>query len=182
MADSPRMQIVAAAWRAIRGDYPVVRHRSGLCLRLVREIVENAMGWRSHDLYRRHVTTWTQPPGYPRTLGHWAVDAEVSLAALGWSVPANQAEPGDLIFWDNLAPVSPAQWKRWWPTEPYRPLFMGHVAIVIAPRVLLENIAPDRRPRRFANWDFLVVSPLGSLPNPSTVIRWPLTPPPANRG
>jgi|SRR5690625_1095064 len=94
------------------------------------------MGWSGHELYRRFlVAGTTRRPGTPEQrlraawLDPWAADLEASAKQLGWQVPGVERQAGDLVF--NHAAAAP----------------VGHVGILIARDVVLENIDERFRPR-----------------------------------
>src|SRR5690606_23900357 len=109
-----------AAWKAALHTLPGIPTRPGLCLALVRVIIEHAHGWKSHELYTRHLTH-----GTTRRAGDdaerlaaargdpWSVDLERSLVSQGRGVPWADRQPGDLVFNANAA-------------YPY-----GHVAVLL---------------------------------------------------
>lgn len=127
--------IVKAAWDAVFNRLPALPTQSGLCLAAVRVIVEKALGLNSHELYSRWLVAGTsyRPGSDAERLtaakrDPWAADMEASAKALGWPVPGVDRQPGDLVF--NHAAAAP----------------YGHVGILIARDVVLENIAPVNRP------------------------------------
>lgn len=128
-------RITEAAWAAVFGKLNGLPAKPGLCLAAVRVILEHAMGWPSHELYRRAlVTGTTRRKGTPAQRLHaarldpWAADMEASVKQLGWPVPGAERQAGDLVF--NHAAAAP----------------VGHVGVLIARDVVLENISPRYRP------------------------------------
>ena len=89
--------IVRAGWEAVRGELPTPNEH-GYCLKLVRLIIERAMGWQDSELYRRYVDrTWVAPPDYPHASGHWARDLERALRDAGMAVSGDRSRPGDIL-------------------------------------------------------------------------------------
>jgi len=132
---TPNERITAAAWRAVLNQLNGLPTRPGWCLQAVRVIVEEALGWPSHELYRRFLVAGTsRRPGGPEQrvaaarLDPWAADMEASAKQLGWQVPGVERQAGDLVF--NHAVAAP----------------IGHVGVLISRDVVLENIDPAFRP------------------------------------
>lgn len=139
-------QIVAAAERAIRGEIPVPKS-PGLCLALVRMIVENGCFGGRWAFYERYLVTRTSQGGSSRSdWSPWAADLEASMKQLGFQVPLAERKPGDLIFNHNAA-------------RPY-----GHVGIyLMSPsgrELVLENIRDEYRPHSQHLGRFLSLTPL----------------------
>ena len=139
-------QIVASALRAIRGEIPVPKS-PGLCLALVRMIVENGCFGGRWALYERYLVTRTSQGGSSRSdWTPWAADLEASMKQLGFQVPLAKRMPGDLIFNHNAA-------------KPY-----GHVAILVERNLVLENIRDEYRPRSKHLGRHLSLTPLQHFP------------------
>ena len=137
------LKIVRAAWEVIQGSLPVER-RTGFCLRVVREIVEHAYGWKPGEFYDRYRTTKVEEN---HTHEPWARDLERSMRNAGLAVPAPQA--GDLIF----------NYKLGWP--------YGHVAVMLSHTMVLENSSVRRGFSR-GNINLVTLKEWGT---PTTVIR-----------
>lgn len=144
-------QITAAAWAAARGALPGIPKGPGLCLALVRVVVEAALEYRSHELYARHlVAGTTRRPGDDAVrlaaarLSPWASDFEASVKKLAWGVPLAERQPGDLIFNHNASPP------------------FGHVGILLDRNTVLENIDHDYRPGSILLPNSLALTPLES--------------------
>ena len=138
-------RIVRSAEKALAGELqiPVA---TGYCLRLVRVIVENALGIDFYGTFLTHrvdraATDDTDP---------WARDLERSLRESGHAVilPDDRqryignralrefARPGDLLFRHDVAPTKAGT-------------NVGHVGILLAHGLVLENINPRFRPEGF---------------------------------
>lgn len=152
--------IVRTVWQALRGTIRSYNSSPGMCLAWVRTMVEQAMGWPSHTLYRDYVTEWVQPEGYDQRDGHWARDAERSLRNLGMALgDTGEAQPGDLLFnWR-------AAWSDRWGA------YIGHVGIKIEHGFVAENIDPTYRPSALRN-GALAITPIEDWAKPTTVIRF----------
>ena len=145
-------RIVESGYRVLRGELTVPRS-AGLCLQMVRLVVEDACDlapygfyrWRTH-VVERAATDDDSP---------WARDMERSLKAAGMAVAeptpnpktredryvsmmhlASVAEPGDLLFRWDVAQTRAGTW-------------IGHVGILMPGNLVLENIAPSSRPESF---------------------------------
>lgn len=143
--------IVRSAWAAAFGKLRGLPADAGMCLAAVRVIVEDAYGWPSHELYARYLTAGTgRRSGTPAQrlaaaqADPWAADFEASMKQQGFVIPNTHAVPGDLVFNHNAA-------------VPF-----GHVAVVIAPGVVLENIDPAFRPGSIHLKNSLSLTPLES--------------------
>lgn len=143
--------IVAAAWAASRGALKGIPKGPSLCLMFVRVVVEAALGYRSHELYARYlVAGTTHRPGDERVrlaaakISPWATDFEASVKQLGWAVPLEERQPGDLIF--NHAAAKP----------------FGHVGILLDRNTVIENIDHDYRPHSILLPNSLALTPLES--------------------
>ena len=109
--------IVLAATAALNGRLaePTPRY----CLRLVREIVEHALGLEPYGFYRLWRSHHVEEN---RTSEPWARDMERSLRAHGFAVPTARA--GDLVFNHAIA-------------RPY-----GHAGIMLTDNLVLD-VWPD---------------------------------------
>lgn len=146
-------QIVQAAWSAVFGKIPGVPQAPGFCLQAVRVIVEHALDWPSHDLYKRClVASTSRRPGdageqlRAAKQDPWAADLEASAKALGWPVPGKDRQPGDLVF-NHAAAI------------PY-----GHVGILLTPDVVLENVNAAFRPASIEVQPNLCLTPYHQVP------------------
>ena len=138
-------QIRNGTWRAIHGQLRV-ETRPWFCLKVVREIVENGMGWKPGDFYRRY---WTHKVEENKTNEPWARDLERSLRNRGWAIPLAEARVGDLVFRYDVA-------------KPY-----GHVGVIYDGGLIFEN-TPTTRGFGKGN---LRLTPLAEWGVPTTIIR-----------
>jgi cell wall-associated NlpC family hydrolase len=140
-------RIIRSATKALAGELqlPVA---TGYCLRLVRIIVEHALGINFYATYLTHRVE--RAPG--DDTDPWARDLERSLREGGHGIitpPAGAnsryignrtlrelAQPGDLLFRWDVAPTKAGT-------------NVGHVGILLAHDLVLENINPRFRPDGF---------------------------------
>jgi hypothetical protein len=170
---TPNLKIVDSAHAVLRGDLSPPT-KSGMCLALVRTVIEHALFdgvWRWYD-WRTHEATG-KPPGRDP----WARDMERSLTLAGMSVatprmgPAGDPTryidldqykplPGDLLFrWDTAKDRTSGQ-------------YVGHVAIAMHGLLMLENIRPSYRDSRQGAWRGPTrLTPLGAWPV-TTIVRF----------
>lgn len=113
-------RIVKAILDALAGKIPV-ETRPMYCLKVVRQIVEAAMGWAPGEFYRRYLTHRVEEN---TTNVPWARDMERSLRRSGFEV-ANPVA-GALVFSHVTA-------------RPY-----GHVGILLTPELVFENSPTPR--------------------------------------
>ena len=140
-------KIAASAERVLTGELSVPS-QSGLCLKLVRLVVEDAFDWPSHkfyeyrsDIVERHAKDNREP---------WARDMERSLGNQGMTVLVpdwreryvspgeilEKGEPGDLLF-------------RWNTARTRFGTYVGHVGVLMENGLVLENINPAYRSKSF---------------------------------
>ena len=158
-------KIVAAVWRALRGELYAFSDAPGMCLAAVRSVVEAALEWPSHKLYQSYLTERVETPSAESPL-RWsrdphARDLERSLRAQGMAVPREEMQPGDLLFNFRAAPYHPEDWRREYPEVPFpdNPVTVGHVTIYLGEGCLFENINPRYRPYGFTR-NNLAITPL----------------------
>jgi len=156
---TPNERILASAHAIMRGALNAPAS-SGLCLALTRIIIENAFSWPSHYWYLHYVTDWVQPPGYDRSRGHWARDAERSLRRLGMNVHVSERKPGDLVF----------NWRSAWSNE--YGAFIGHVGVLVDGDMILENINPSFRAGRAFSRGATSLTPFGAWERVTLVARF----------
>jgi hypothetical protein len=171
---TPNLKIVDSAHAILRGDLSPPTE-SGMCLTLVRTVIEHALyggRWTWYDRYRTHEATG-KPPGRDP----WSRDMERSLTLAGMSVatprtgpvgdPTRYVDlgqykplPGDLLFrWDTAKDATSGQ-------------YIGHVAIAMHGLLMLENIDPDYRSPEVGAWRGPTrLTPLGAWPV-TTIIRF----------
>lgn len=132
-------RIVHSVYKAMRGALPVPRQESGYCLRLVRIVLENALGWPDEELYRRFPNQVEGNTPKPRPW--FARDIERSFRDEGWGVPLSEAQPGDIAAYYDAALNEYSE-------------YVGHIAIVMpgddGNLWIFENIAPEYREGRGA--------------------------------
>jgi len=138
MVNSTNKKIVEASYRALLGQTLVENSSSGWCLRVVRQIVQDALRIGHDDFYARFlkVKASETDPNVP-----YARDIQVSLRSLGYSVSEENIMPGDLFF----------SWK---------PMPYGHTGIVLTTDYVLENSSGSRAVARNG---FLCVSKLEDI-------------------
>ena len=139
--------IVDSGMRVLEGDLKVPT-QSGYCLKLVRLVIEDAMGWPSHKFYEYRTDIVERHPRDDKS--PWARDMERSLHNQGMTVlnpepgeryvsPVkiiDEARPGDLLF-------------KWNSARTRSGTFVGHVGILMHNNLVLENINPAYRARSF---------------------------------
>lgn len=162
---TPNERIVESAYKVAHGRLREPtdangRKLSGYCLAQTRIIVEDAFGWPSHYWYSLYVTDWVQPPGYDRSAGHWARDAERSLRRMGMSVPFEERQAGDIVF--NWRTAFSRHWN----------VYVGHVGVLVHGDLVLENISPVYRLGEGFMRDATALTPLSAWSMVSTVIRF----------
>lgn len=167
-------KIVESAYEIIRGDGRRPPQSSGMCLGLVRIVVENALfdgAWRFYE-WKTHEATG-KPPGRDP----WARDMERSLTLARMAVPSHRTgpdgdpgryvdltlsppTPGDLLFrWDTAKDLDSGE-------------FIGHVGLAMPGRMVLENVSPSYREAHTGVWRGPTrLSPLGAWPV-TTVVRF----------
>lgn len=124
-------RIRTAAYQAAAGkiDMP---DRPGLCLTLVRLVIEAALFDGRYELYDRFLVAGTSRRTGDDVGNHradpWAADLEASVKELQLNVPIFDRLPGDIVF-NHLA------------AAPY-----GHVGILVERGLVLENIRHAYRP------------------------------------
>jgi hypothetical protein len=183
---TPNSRITDTALGLLTGRTPEPRDKhgrvpSGLCLAQVRLIVEHALfggAWRFYD-WRTRIAEG-RPPG---VTDPWARDLEASLKAAGMALDLPRTgppgdptryvdlrravphlQPGDLVFrWDTARHSSGA--------------FIGHVGVLVARDLVIENVDPAYRAKRTWNRGPTVLGPL-TWPV-TTVVRFDPDRPPA---
>jgi hypothetical protein len=138
MTDSTNKKIVETSYKALLGHVAVENSSSGWCLRVVRQIVQEALGINSNEFYAKFFSIKAHKTD-PNFI--YSRDIQVSLRSLGYEVPENEIIPGDLFF----------SWK---------PMPYGHVGIVLSSDYVLENTSGARAVARNG---FLCVSRLDDV-------------------
>lgn len=131
-------KIVESAYRALLGQLKVENSSGGWCLRVTRQIVQDALGINHDEFYHRFLTV--KASGTDAVVPY-ARDVQVSLRGLGYQVSDVGVLPGDLFF----------SWK---------PMPYGHVGVVLSDGYVLENFAGSRAVARNR---FLCVSKLDDV-------------------
>lgn len=138
-------RITKAAWKAARKEIGVPT-TSGMCLSLVRRVVEHALFGGDYQFYDRYLVSPTSRREGADVGNHrrdpWAIDLEASVKTLGYAVPLDEREPGDLIFNHNTV-------GKW-----------GHVGVLVDASTVLENIKPYLRPGSIHLGTFLSLTPI----------------------
>jgi cell wall-associated NlpC family hydrolase len=121
-------QISKTAWQFARGVY-AGPSKPFYCLRLVRLIVEKALGVDFYGMYGVARTSQERPKDeWGREDMSWfASDIEASMKRLKLAIHISQRQPGDLIF--NYKAATP----------------YGHVGVLIDSNTVLENVDPSFR-------------------------------------
>ena len=164
-------RIVASALAAIRGETNLPT-QPGLCLAMVRIIVERAFHWPSHEWYKWR--TIAVKRSVRADTGPWARDMEASLRAARMDVPMPRAGPdGDPMRYVDLSEADPEPGDllfRWDTARAVTGDWIGHVGIYLGHELVLENVDPRARPGCM-NRGPTVLSRLGAWPV-TTVIRF----------
>jgi hypothetical protein len=132
-------RITNAAWLVVTGNPLLDKLAHGFCLKGVRLVIEYALHWPSHDLYRRLLVTGTTGREGDEAerlkaakADPWAADLERSMKQLNLAVPGDAKRPGDLVF--DHAKAAP----------------IGHVGLYVGQNLILEVVSPHHRPRSFS--------------------------------
>jgi len=135
------------------------------CLGFITSAIENGAGISIAEFYSTYVKWHADPVEHWTEDEPWARDAEHSLRKLGMGISIHDVEPGDLLFiWRD------AEAKEWSKREGHT-VYYGHVGILIAPGLLIENVDPAYRPHSFHRGNIQITS-LHRWFTPSTVIRF----------
>jgi hypothetical protein len=149
-------KVIKAAWQFYKSPPKWALNEAGWCLRLVRAVVERAEGLPDMGFYNKYVKQKADPPHD----GFIARDAEKSLRALGYAIKPDQVMPGDLVFKFDVKYNSD--------------FWVGHVGIIIAQGVVLENARPEwRNGGLFDNKGNVLLSDFEQWPAVTTYIRLP---------
>lgn len=110
-------KILASAYKAMLGQITVENSASGWCLRVTRQIVQDALDIDHTEFYKRYMHKKAQntDPVIP-----YARDVQVSLRDLGYQISKEDIQPGDIF----------CSWK---------PMPYGHIGIVLDSEHALEN-------------------------------------------
>lgn len=167
--------IVDSAYAVLRGKL-LPPKTSGMCLSLVRIVVEHALYKGAYVWYERYQTRPIERiDGAPTPKqSPWARDMERSLKAAGMALDVESTggrylvvagnkhvQPGDLLFRWDAAPTKQARDD---------PKFIGHVGIMLHGEMVLENIDPDLRVSSFKR-GVTAMTPIQNFPV-TAVIRF----------
>ena len=142
---TPSERIVQTAYDVLRGDVQAEPKSSGLCLALVRVVIEHAFyggAWRFYDLHRTVIVNqaerFSQDP-YARDLEASFRDQGMAVTLPRWGIGL---DPLRCVHPDALAAVEPGSILFRWDTAKDRNgIYIGHTAIVMPGRLVLENVA-----------------------------------------
>lgn len=149
---SPNKRITQIIDRVLKTDLHLQYEGvPGMCLAITRQVIEKALGKSPHWLYQNTITSWVAPSSYDKRGGHWARDFERDAKLLGWSIPYEDREPGDIIF----------NWKAAY-SKKYE-AYIGHVGILWRDDLIFENINRLYRPISFTR-GALALTPYGDWP------------------
>jgi len=159
---TPNETILHAVQRFMAGHVDA-NEQDGYCLGFVTSILQAAFTLPIAEFYAKFVKLRADPVAHWESDGPWARDAEKSLRALGMAV--HDPQPGDLLFiWRD---AKSDEWSR----EAGHDVYIGHVGILIAPGLLIENVNPSYRPHSFSRGQ-IQLTPTAYWFAPSTVIRF----------
>lgn len=157
-------QIIAALGRFAGGIVSLDEEKNH-CLGFVTSVIENATGISIPEFYATYVRDHADPQEHWAEDGPWARDAEHALRALRMSISPKDAKPGDLFFiWRDAEAHA-------WSERMGHTVYYGHVAIMLAPGFLIENVDPKYRPHSFHRGNIQITS-VHHWFTPSTVIRF----------
>lgn len=165
----PPNPVVESAYKVLRGELAAPQE-SGYCLTLVRLIIQDAYNLTYDEFYAHR----TDPVPRPNLSTPWARDMERSFRAQGMAVPIpvtwgpngdsryidtndKRLKPGDLLFRSDTATNSAG-------------MDVGHVAVLMPGKLVLENIDPQYRPKSLSR-GVTSLTPLGNWPV-TTAIRF----------
>ena len=142
---TPSERIVQAAYDVLRGDVRDEPKGAGLCIALVRVVIERAFyagQWRFDDLHRTVIVN----PRERASQDPYASDMEASLRDQGMALPLPRVLCGnDLSRYIDptaLDTAQPGTLLFRWDTAKYRNgVYVGHGGILVPGRLVLENVA-----------------------------------------
>lgn len=137
-------KILESSLKAWGGQIAVENSSGGWCLRVVRQIIQDALGIDHAEFYRRYMTHQAvgTDPAIP-----YARDVQYSLRQQGLAVKV--AKAGDIG----------CSW---------RPMPYGHIWIYISPSIVLENLDGSRP---FAKRGYLGLTHVNDLKIPIEIFR-----------
>lgn len=143
---TPNERIVQSAFALLRGEINAEPDHPGLCLAMVRVVIEHAFyggRWAWYDAHRSHVVERRSPD----KATPWARDMERSLTRQGMALelPRRPFE-GDLTRYVDLTAALPQLQPgdllfRWDTARNSYGDDVGHVAILMPGDLVLENVA-----------------------------------------
>jgi hypothetical protein len=157
------VRIVTSAYRAMRGEL-ALPEQAGMCLKLVRVIVEDAFGMQPWSWYSQWLTDDRRVQRAPGDdYEPWARDMERALrdARLAYSIP----NEGRYVSHEKI--MRTCGWGtllfRWDTAKTKRGTFVGHVGILMPGGLVLENVNPAFRAMSLAR-GFTCLTPLSQFP------------------
>ena len=170
---TPNERITQSAYALLRGEIRAEPDQPGLCLALVRVVLEHAFWNGQWALYDRHLSHRVErSPG--SSSDPWARDAERSLSRQGMALDLpRQPFEGDTQRYVNLdaaaGQLQPGDLLLRWDTALNRyGDYVGHVGILMPGDLVLENVA--HRPGSLQRGP-TTLSRLGAWPV-TTVVRF----------
>jgi hypothetical protein len=141
-------QIVRAAWMVYKTPPSVFEKEPGWCLAFVRHILQSAFPSTPKDpraWLEKYAFARVETPLPNRTW--WARDFERTVSQVGLAVDKKDLQPGDLVFkWDTAKlKLSKPLDVLYQGMPDAQHIYVGHVGILVAEGVVMENINPDFR-------------------------------------
>jgi len=136
------------------------------CLGFVTSIIQRACDIPIPRFYETYVPLHADPQEHWTEDEPWARDAEKSLRdACQMGVHPEDAKPGDLFFiWRD------AEAHAWSEREGHK-VYYGHVAVLLTPVLVIENVDAMWRPHSFSRGN-IQITPRTYWFEPSTIIRF----------
>jgi hypothetical protein len=163
-----RARIVQAAYEVVTGELTNAPTSAGLCLALVRVVIERAFDMRPYGFY-----AWrTHPVEREDTTVPWARDMERSLARAGMDVITHRYGPaGDPMRYARVEDAHPGELLfRWDAGRTPDGVYVGHVGILLDRGLVLENVDPRYRKSTRGMWrGSNRLTPVGQWPVTSVV-------------
>jgi len=159
------VKIITSAYRALRGEL-AVPNEPGLCLKLVRVIVEDAFGmqpwsWYSEWLKADRRVQRAEGDDYEP----WARDMERALREAGFAYSFNLSANSRYVPHERI--MNSCSWGtllfRWDTAKTRRGTFVGHVGILMPGGLVLENANPVIRQDSLVR-GFTCLTPLAKFP------------------
>lgn len=138
-------RITNTAYEFLRGHHTAPT-KSGLCLQLVRLIIETALQLPSHTLYT-NLERVERAPG--DDTAPWARDLERTYRNRGWATaepePGRRYIPKNVILQNEPGSIL----HRWDAAKTPAGTFIGHIGILLHGGLVIENINPLYRKRSY---------------------------------